>query len=76
MDDRDEYYKRKEAKQYNGGGGIYRLLFGFLFFGSSIYFRDDISVLELIGLASIGIVLITFGFYAYHKAFIKGYIDK
>lgn len=67
-DPRDEYYKRKEAKHYIGGGGIYRLLLGGLLFIFVIMEKTSLTTLELVLWGSFSIALITFGLKAYIRA--------
>lgn len=72
-DPRDEYYKRKEAKHYIGGAGIYRLLIGGLLFIFVIMDKTRLSPLELVLWGSTSIALITFGLKAYIRAIQTGF---
>lgn len=72
-DPRDEYYKRKEAKHYIGGAGIFRLLLGGLLFIFVIMDKTYFTTLELVFWGSSSIALITFGLRAYIRAIQTGF---
>ena len=72
-DDRDDYYKRKEAKQYTGGAGVIRILVGGFLFFATIFSKEDLMLWEHILISSISIVFLTFGIKAYINAIKSGF---
>lgn len=72
-DPRDDYYKRKEAKQYVGGAGVVRLLLGSTIFLLTIANKDSMETMHLYGWSLAGIILITFGLKAYINAIKTGF---
>ena len=72
-DPRDDYYKRKEAKHYVGGAGIFRILIGVLVFVFVIIDKTYFTPYEIVFWGSSSIALITFGFRAYIRAIQTGF---
>jgi hypothetical protein len=72
-DSRDDYYRRKEARQYIGGAGVIRLLLGGAIFIATIMHKESLDPFALYGWSALSIALITFGLKAYITAIKTGF---